>query len=110
MDRYSASAWPLIYQAEVRARLELSKRLRHKCQLEYEQAMSSGAGHAFDPTVTWELVFQRLVEECPFWKKEVEEPAILYLTKTASLHQMPLRRTSRFSRLAVSRDLLKKWA
>eukprot|EP00971_Amphidinium_carterae_P279385 5546209-Amphidinium_carterae.1 len=59
VDRYSSAAWPLIYQAEVRARLELSERLRRKCQLEYDQAMASGAGHPYDPTMPWELVFQR---------------------------------------------------
>ena len=75
-DRYSASVWAIIYQADVRARLELSERLRRRGESEHQRAQASGLAHTFNPAAPWDWVWQAIVAETCFWEEEFEEPAL----------------------------------
>eukprot|EP00959_Pyramimonas_sp_CCMP1952_P309278 6472412-Pyramimonas_sp.AAC.1 len=87
-ERYGRQCWALIYQADVRARLELSERLRRIGKDEKERAIATQAFHDFDDTKPWEWVWSKLVSDVQFWLREVQEPAVLVLARTASLNQM----------------------
>ncbi|CAK0891828.1 unnamed protein product [Prorocentrum cordatum] len=87
-ERYGRQCWALIYQADVRARLELSERLRRIGKDEKESADATSTFHDFDPAKPWEWVWSKLTSDVQFWLREVQEPAVLVLASTASLHQM----------------------
>ncbi|CAK0827555.1 unnamed protein product [Prorocentrum cordatum] len=87
-ERYGRQCWALIYQADVRARLELSERLRRVGKDEKERADATSTFHDFDPTKPREWVWSKLTSDVQFWLREVQEPAVLVLARTASLHQM----------------------
>ncbi|CAK0822776.1 unnamed protein product, partial [Prorocentrum cordatum] len=87
-ERYGRDQWAIIYQADVRARLELSERLRRRGQEEASRAAATGKLHDFDPRAPWEWVWKHLVEESSFWHREVEGPCLLVLAKTKSLGTM----------------------
>lgn len=53
-DRYRKLCWPLIYQADVRARLEQSERARRRGQQAYDTARAAGLNHEFQPNMPWE--------------------------------------------------------
>ena len=89
-QRYSAECWALIYQADTRARRELAERVRRAGRLAHEAAQRgpTAAGKAgateYRPSKPWDYVLRRLPLEYAFWKKEIEDPAILLLTKVAA--------------------------
>ena len=87
-DRYGKACWAIIYQADVRARLEQVERIRRRGQEAYESARRLGLSHPFDPNRPWEWVWKELAEDYIFWNKEVVEPSMLYLAKTANLTQL----------------------
>ena len=53
-ERYGRGCWAMLYQADVRARLELSERLRKLGKDERDAAVAAGGKHAFDPNMPWE--------------------------------------------------------
>lgn len=87
-DRYGKLCWPLIYQADVRARLEQSERVRRRGQQSYETARAAGLNHEFQPNMPWEWVWKELAADHQFWHKEITEPCLLYLSKTSNLTQL----------------------
>eukprot|EP00435_Cladocopium_sp_Y103_P032345 s490_g8.t1 len=87
-ERYGRSCWPLLYQADVRARLEQSERLRRRGHEAMEKAVQAGHQHEYDSDKPWEWVWNALVNDSEFWHREVEEPCILLLARTASLGQL----------------------
>eukprot|EP00435_Cladocopium_sp_Y103_P028948 s1750_g7.t1 len=84
-ERYGRACWPLIYQADVRARLEHAERLRRKGHDAHEKALRAGGITDYDPAKPWEWVWNQLAQEPDFWHREVEEPCILLLAKTQNL-------------------------
>ena len=52
--RCGAEAWTLIYQAEVRARLEHMSRVRRDGAAAKIQATAAGGDHPFGPDSPWE--------------------------------------------------------
>ena len=71
-ERYGKSCWPIIYQADVRARLEHAARLRRMGQEAHDRAQHAGLNHHFDPTKPWEWVWGELcMEALGFWHREV---------------------------------------
>lgn len=76
-DRYGKLCWPLIYQADVRARLEHVERIRRRGQEAYEVARAAGLAHQFDPALPWAWVWQELAGDYQFWNKELVEPCLL---------------------------------
>ena len=87
-ERYGRSCWPILYQADVRARLEQVERLRRLGQEAFEVARTAGLGHEFNPLQPWEWVWKELARDFIFWNKEVVEPCMLYLAKSANLAQL----------------------
>ena len=85
--RYTADSWALLYQSDTRARRELSERIRRCGQSLCDKARQAGGGTGtlvvcdFDPTKPWDYVFRQLSSEFSFWKGEVEDPAMLILTR-----------------------------
>jgi hypothetical protein len=80
------SCWALIYQSDTRARRELAERIRRKGQLDFEQIKSSTPEgrpivSEYDPKRPWDYVFRKLPLEFSFWKRELEDPAMLIITK-----------------------------
>ena len=85
VQRFGAAAWPVIYQADVRARLEQIERVRRRVEFEAEQAQQLGGKTAFDQKRPWNFCFRALVEDDRFWRKEVEQPALLILAHARSM-------------------------
>ena len=71
-----------MYQADVRARLELAERLRRRGAEEYAQAQVDRVHHDFSPEQPWVWVFRRMVSDActKFWNQEIEVPALLVLS------------------------------
>eukprot|EP00971_Amphidinium_carterae_P334914 6470463-Amphidinium_carterae.1 len=95
---YGATSWPLLYQAEVRARMEEAERLRREGAIEHEEARNAWGVHAFSPKYPWEWVYAQLPRADRFWKEQFDDPAMLIITQTASLSSMlggdaPIERT-----------------
>eukprot|EP00971_Amphidinium_carterae_P331493 6465081-Amphidinium_carterae.1 len=89
VERYGNACWPIIYQADVRARMEETERLRRRGKTEAEAALSMGSPHAYSDRWPWEWVYQQLAESSSaFWKRELEEPSLLFITRTASMHTL----------------------
>lgn len=86
--RYGPKVWHIIYQADVRCRREHMERLRRIAVEESAATHAKGGWHPLDPTRPWDLVWLRAVDDVSFWRKELEEPAVLVLTHTASLSSM----------------------
>jgi hypothetical protein len=74
--RYGADCWPLIYQADVRARRELAERVRRNLAREGKLLING-----LPVAMQWDLVYRALPDEFGFWKREVEDPSILIITK-----------------------------
>ena len=86
-ERYGRSCWALLYQADVRARLEHTERLRRVGREEHQAAVDGGGSHSFEPKKPWEWVWEKLVLDQAFWHRELEEPALLILAKTQRISQ-----------------------
>ena len=53
--------------------------------MEHKAAMDAGALHDFEPTRPWEWVWAQTTLGAPFWRRELEEPCLLVLSKPSSL-------------------------
>ena len=87
-ERYGRGCWALLYQADVRARLELAERLRRQGKEEHDAAIAAGGTHGFDDKKPWEWVWNMMVKDHAFWHRELEEPALLILAKTQKASQL----------------------
>lgn len=87
-DRYSAKAWAIVYQADVRFRLELIERVRRECAAEHEIAVQNGGTTKWDPKKPWSYAWRKALALDGFWREEVVEPALLLLTKVAGLNEV----------------------
>lgn len=90
-ERYGKTCWPIIYQADVRARLEHAERLRRMGQEAYERAQPAGLNHQFNPHKPWEWVWGELtMEVLGFGQREVTvtDPYMLYLAKSTNLQAL----------------------
>eukprot|EP00435_Cladocopium_sp_Y103_P052243 s2443_g16.t1 len=83
-ERYGPRVWSVIYQADVRCRLEQMERLKRKLKSEHDQATSSGGTTDYDDKRPWNMVWARAVSDEGFWREEVVEPCMLILTKITS--------------------------
>ena len=86
--RYGQNMWHLIYQGDVRCRSELFQRLKVAAAQEHAKAVAAGLPHDYKPDRPWNFVLQRALEAAHFWKEEIEDPALIILTKTASMPSM----------------------
>ena len=96
-QRYGERIWALLYQADVRCRLEAFERIRRQIATEQEMlrkehVANGGTGDppkvpGCDPARPWNLVFQRAVQDDAFWREEVVEPGVMVLTKISGLNE-----------------------
>ena len=82
--RYTHSCWPLIYQADTRARRELTVRMARRFIQERNSLGERANTHPYKPEMPWDYVFLQAPNEFKFWKREVEDPAMLIITKSVT--------------------------
>ena len=76
--------WGLIYQADVRARLEHAPDVRERLEDEHADALVNSRRTKYEESRPWNLVWYSLVkEEKDYWYKSVEKPGLLILAGTA---------------------------
>eukprot|EP00971_Amphidinium_carterae_P349963 6491318-Amphidinium_carterae.1 len=80
--RYGASVWHLLYQADVRARLERSH-LTHQKLLRL--AAMGGSPQGFDVNRPWNYIWKDLAEDSDWWRDQFIEIANQVLTHVRSL-------------------------
>ena len=83
--RYGPEVWALLYQTEVRARREHMVRIKRRGLHEREKALAKGGDHDLDPDKPWDWVFRQTVEDSAFWKRELEETALLVKARVAKI-------------------------
>ena len=86
VTRFGSAVWHLIYQADVRARSEEWNRQRIKCMADHNRAVARGETTPFDIAMPWDYPLLQLCEDADWWKRELEEPAWMVLTKLSSLN------------------------
>eukprot|EP00435_Cladocopium_sp_Y103_P055167 s446_g18.t1 len=80
-ERYGPRVWSIVYQADVRCRLEQMERLKRKLVAENEAAVAAGGSTDYDEKRPWNAVWARATADESFWREEVNEPCMLILTK-----------------------------
>ena len=102
MDRFIARhgerSYPLMYQAEVRTRMELMGRLLREEQGKIKTAAQRNDGVVpadwpFDPDRPWNFIFQRVLDEgdtamTSWWYQQLEYKALLHHSKAAQISDM----------------------
>lgn len=98
VDLYGMEIWALLYQADVRCRLEHMERLRRKLEREHAAKASSSADNAaaaaggtasagtLTPSRPWDAVWAAAIDDVAFWTEQVERPGGLILAKVRNLN------------------------
>ena len=87
-DTYPDYLWPLLYQADVRARSDHLNRLARKAREEKKAADEEGTRHPHNPDKPWEYPWRMLVlHSADFWEREFKEPAQAVRMKWKELHE-----------------------
>ena len=84
-SRYGIACWLIIYQTDVRTRLEQMPRNARRLASLHNAALVSGHTTAFTPLRPWGCAMQAAIDETNWWRAELEEPALLALTKSQAL-------------------------
>ena len=82
VSRYGSSVWFQVYQAESRCRSEHMERVRRRGEEERARAMSAGMSHPLNPRRPWDWVWGEVLTDAHFWRIELEEPALLILSRS----------------------------
>jgi hypothetical protein len=82
VERYGAGSWYQIYQAEVRCRSEHMERIRRRGEEGRAVALMAGHTHALDMMRPWDWVWGEAARDLEYWRVELEEPALLMLTRS----------------------------
>jgi hypothetical protein len=87
--QYGSSVWPIVYQADVRMRLEQFERLRRGAEIELAR-LPAGVTQTptYDPALPWDGVFGLAIRDKAFWDKEVREKCLLFLTRVQGFPQL----------------------
>ena len=85
VERYGEGVWHIIYQADCRMRQEQMERIRRRGQDEFDKATAASQHHDFDPSKPWNWCWDQAAKDVNFWRKEVEEPCLLVLSKSSPL-------------------------
>jgi len=80
-SRYGAACWLQIYQADVRMRGEQMERIRRSGESCRALAVAAGGTHPMNPARPWDWVWGEACDDTSFWRSELEEPALLALTR-----------------------------
>ncbi len=86
-NRYGPKVWIIVYQADVRARLEHVDRMRRN-GIKLHSAGASTGKRIFDKERPWDWSFHEALSDGAFWKRELEELALLVLSHAGSLAHM----------------------
>jgi len=84
---YGPSVWPLIYQSEVRARLEHMDRVRRIGALEADEAVAQGKTHGYDAKCPWDWALRKTADDVLWWRRELEDVAMLVKVEISSLRE-----------------------
>ena len=106
---YGSQVWPLIYQADVRARVELLERVRRAGTLAADDAAKNGGSHPFQASKPWEWSFRAAVADNQFWKTELEQKALMVLNRLTSVSEnlggdAPIGRAATAAAIAMETD------
>ncbi len=85
--RYGPKVGVIVYQADVRARLEHLERMKRKGLKLMPAGVATGE-RQFDGSRPWDWSLAEVVADDSFWKRELEEPALLVLSNSGALSQM----------------------
>jgi hypothetical protein len=83
LERYGQASWLQIYQADVRCRSEHMERIRRRGDEDRAVAVAGGHTHPMDQARPWDWVWAEACKDLEFWRVELEEPALLALTRSA---------------------------
>ena len=72
--------WPLLYQADTRARLENMPRWKLTLQHEHNEAVAAGKTTSFETGRPWNHTLYKVANDDRFWQQEFVEPAMLVIS------------------------------
>ena len=84
-SRYGPATWLLIYQSDVRTRLEHMPRTRRDLELAHSAAVSAGHTTFYDHKRPWNAVFREVLKDGVWWRAELEEPALFFNARCQAL-------------------------
>ena len=88
LERYGERTWALLYQAEVRARLEEWPWVRMELKLSHTAALAAGNTTPFDAKRPWNEALRVLADRDKFWAEEFMEPALIVMTDRSALRSL----------------------
>jgi hypothetical protein len=111
-SRYGPAVWLLLYQADVRARLEQLERVRRRGLAAASAGLPAGEV-PFDRARPWEWSLRELVADNKFWRAEFEEPALLVLSRAGRLNNVvdgdaPVQQSAKAAALEVPKPHVQK--
>ena len=87
-SRYGTACWLITYQTDVRTRLEQMPRNCRRLASRHNAALAAGGSTEFTPARPCGHALQAAMDETNWWRSELEEPALLALTKSQALGQL----------------------
>ena len=80
--RFGPEFWWIVYQADIKMRLEHFERLRRIAEAVHQASVGvAGATSSFNPKKPWDTVFSMAVGARDFWSEHVTDPALLFLSQ-----------------------------
>ena len=64
------------------------ERIKRRIELEADTAKNAGRPHPYDEAKPWNFIWRLAAEDALFWRREVEEPCLLVLSRSSSLSEM----------------------
>ena len=87
-ERYGPRVWSVIYQGDVRCRLEHMERLKRALKTEHDKVINAGGKSDYDEQRPWNQVWARATADETFWREEVIEPCMLIITRISSPNEL----------------------
>ena len=87
-ERYGERTWALLYQAEVRCRLEEWPRVRMELKRAHSSAVSGGGTTAYEAARPWNEALRQIAERDRFWTDEFTEPALVIMANRGAAKQL----------------------
>ena len=87
-ERYGVKVWSIVYQADVRCRLEHMERLKRDLVAEHEKITNAGGTSTFNPKRPWNAVFAKAIADETFWREEVVEPCMMVITRISNASEI----------------------
>jgi len=81
--RYGQAAWAIVYQTDVRCRLEHLERMRRRARDDPSAATAGPEQRRFTEARPWEYCLRLALADQAFWHRELEEPAHLVACRMA---------------------------